>query len=97
MNRDCPEGFRLRRLFESKLKRWGWFDAFEKAAELMHVGPVQVQEFQAHARRVQSELLKARFAYSDHIARCIKCSRRLITSDAIPTIEERFENDNANP
>ena len=97
MNRDCSEGLRLRRLFETKLKQWGWFDAFEKAVELMHLGPAQVHEFQVQARKAQSELLNARFAYSDHIAHCVRCSRRLIASDAIPMIQERFENDGANP
>ena len=97
MNRDCAEGFRLRKRFEKELKKWGWFDAFTKAVELMHVGPAQVDDFQAHASKAQSELSNARFSYSDHISRCVKCSRRLITTDAIPIIEERFENDNPNP
>lgn len=97
MNRDCTDGFRLRRQFETKLKRWGWFDAFEKAVELMPVGPAQAHEFQSQARRAQSELLNARFSYSDHIAHCVKCSRRLITPDAIPTIQERFESENDVP
>jgi hypothetical protein len=97
MNRDCAEGLRLRRRFEQELKKWGWFDAFTKAVELMHVGPAQVHEFQVHASKAQSKLLNARFAYSDHIARCVKCSRRLITPDAIPAIQERLENDSASP
>ncbi len=97
MNRDCAEGFRLRRRFEEELKRWGWFDAFEKAVELMPVGPAKVGEFQIQASRAQSELLKARFSYSDHMAHCIKCSRRLVAADAISTIHERLENDFPNP
>ncbi len=97
MNRDCPEGLRLRKRFENELKRWGWFDAFEKAVELMPVGPDKVGQFQIQASKAQSELLKARFSYADHMAHCMKCSRRLVASDAISTIQERLENDLLGP
>lgn len=93
MNRDCAEGFRLRKRFEKQLKGWGWFDAFERAVEIMPLGPIKVHEFQTKVRDAESELYKARYEYSDHMAHCVICSRRLIPPDAIPTIQERLEND----
>jgi hypothetical protein len=91
MNRDCKEGLRIRLLFEHTLKEWGWFDAYEKALELMPVGFVQVHEFQLEARHALSELSKARHAYVEHMATCLICSRRLITSDALVTIREKLD------
>jgi hypothetical protein len=93
MNRDCAEGFRLRKRFEGELKKWGWFDAFEKAVEIMPVGLSKVHEFQMQVNSSYSALQNARHAYSEHMATCLKCSRRLVTPDAIPTIYERLEND----
>ena len=63
MNRDCTEGLRLRLHFEYTLKEWGWFDAYEKALELIPVGLPQVHEFQKEAHHAHSELIKARHAY----------------------------------
>jgi len=96
MNRDCSEGFRLRRRFEQELKQWGWFDAFEKAIELLPVELDKVHEFQTQVSRSQAGVAKARFEYVFHIAHCIRCSRRLVAPDAIPIIEERLKNDSAN-
>jgi hypothetical protein len=44
MNRDCKEGLRLCLHFEHTLKEWGWFDAYEKALELMAIGLPHVNE-----------------------------------------------------
>jgi hypothetical protein len=90
MNRDCKDGLRLRLHFEYTLKEWGWFDAYEKALELMPVGLPQVHEFQQEARHAHTELVKARHTYIEHMASCIVCSRRLITSDAVTAIRERL-------
>lgn len=90
MNRDCKEGLRLRLHFEYTLKEWGWFDAYERALELMPVGPPRVHEFQIEARHSYSELIKARHAYVDHMATCLACSRGLITSDALIAIREKL-------
>ena len=90
MNRDCKEGLRLRLHFEYTLKEWGWFDAYERALELMPVGPPRVHEFQVEANHAHSELIKARHAYVDHMARCLVCSERLVTSDAVVTIREKL-------
>jgi len=46
MNSDCPEGLRLRLHFEHTLKEWRWFNAYERALELLPVGIPQVHEFQ---------------------------------------------------
>ena len=91
MNRDCEEGLRLRLHFEHTLKEWGWFDAYERALELMPVGPPQVHEFQKEAQHALAELNKARHAYIKHMAQCLVCSRRLITSDAVVTIREKLK------
>ena len=91
MNRDCKDGLRLRLHFEHTLKEWGWFDAYERALELMPVGPPQVHEFQTEARHAHSELGKARHAYIEHMACCLVCSRRLIASDAVGTIREKLK------
>jgi hypothetical protein len=90
MNRDCKEGLRLRLHFEYTLKEWGWFDAYEKALELIPVGLPQIHEFQREAQHAHSELIKARNAYVEHMAECLVCSRRLITSDAVVTIREKL-------
>ena len=90
MNRDCETGLRLRLHFEHRLKEWGWFDAYERALELMPVDISQVHEFQVEARHAQAELHKARHAYVEHMTECLACSRRLITSDALVTIREKL-------
>jgi hypothetical protein len=90
MNRDCKDGLRLRLHFEHTLKEWGWFDAYERALELMPVGLSQVHEFRLETQQAHSELSKARHAYVDHMSTCLVCSRRLITSDAVVTIREKL-------
>jgi hypothetical protein len=92
MNSDCPSGLRLRLHFEHTLKEWGWFDAYERALELMPVGPSQVHEFQLEAKHALSELQKARHAYVAHMAECLVCSKRLITSDALVAIRDKLNN-----
>ena len=91
MNRDCIEGFRLRRRFENELKRWGWFDAFERAVETMPLGIPKIHEFQRHVRSAETSLYRARHAYAEHMANCLKCSRKLVTTDAIPTIYDKLK------
>ena len=90
MNRDCAEGLRLRKRFENELRRWGWFDAFEKAVEVMPLGLPKIHEFQMQVKNAESALFKSRYAYADHMAHCIKCSRRLIVPDAISEIQEKL-------
>ena len=90
MNRDCEEGLRLRKRFENELRRWGWFDAFEKAIETMPVGLPRIHQFQMQVRSAESTLYKARYAYADHMAHCVTCSRRLIVPDAISEIREKL-------
>jgi hypothetical protein len=90
MNRDCEKGLCLRLHFEHTLKEWGWFDAYERALELIPVGFSQVHEFQKEARHAQAELQKSRHAYVEHMAECVSCSRRLITPDAVVTIREKL-------
>ena len=90
MNRDCKEGLRLRLHFEYILKEWGWFDAYEQALELIPVGLPQVHEFQKEAQHAHSELIQARHPYVEHMARCLACSGRLITSDAVVAIREKL-------
>lgn len=91
MNRDCKEGLRLRLRFEHTLKEWGWFDAYERALGLMPVGSPRVHEFQIEANHAHSELIKARHAYVEHIARCLTCSQPLIIPDALATIREKLD------
>ena len=90
MNSDCKDGLRLRLHFEFTLKEWGWFDAYERALQLIPVGVSQVDDFQGEARHAHSQLIKARHAYVEHMASCLVCSRRLITSDALGTIREKL-------
>lgn len=91
MNRDCEEGFRLRRRFEKELREWGWFDAFEKAIEIMPVGLPKLYEFQVRVKAAASALFISRRDYADHMAHCIACSRRLVVPDAIALIQEKLE------
>jgi len=90
MNSDCPEGLRLRLQFEHALKEWGWFDAYERTLELLPAGYPQVHEFQVEARHAQVELTAARNFYVEHMARCLRCSRRLVAPDALLAVRERL-------
>jgi hypothetical protein len=94
MNSGCEEGLRLRRRFETELKEWGWFDAYEKAVEIMPVGLPKVHEFERQVKNAESALVKARYAYADHMAHCLVCSRRLVVSDAISIIHEKLKESN---
>ncbi len=96
MNRDCKEGLRLRLHFEHTLKEWGWFDAYEKAVELMPVGFPQIREFQQEANHAHSELITARHDYVVHMASCLVCSGRLVTADAVVTIREKLKQSRLN-
>ena len=91
MNTDCEEGLSLRKQFEFRLKEWGWFDAYERALEIMPVGSRKVHEFQHEARDAHSELVKSRHAYVLHMANCLVCSGKLIVSDAVSTIREKLK------
>ena len=91
MNHDCAGGLRLRLHFEHTLKEWGWFDAYERALELLPVGPSSVHEFQTEARNARSELNKSRHLYIEHMASCLICSRRLVTPDALIVIREKLK------
>jgi hypothetical protein len=90
MNTGCEEGLRLRRRFEKNLIEWGWFDAYERAVEIMPVGFPKVHEFQKQARHAESVFFKARHAYVEHMAHCLTCSGRLVMHDAISIIQERL-------
>lgn len=94
MNKNCEEGLRLRRRFELELKEWGWFDACEKAVEIMPIGLPKVFEFQREVKNAESALFKARHAFAEHMAHCIVCSRRLITADAISVIHDKLKESN---
>ena len=96
MNRDCEEGLRLRKRLEKALLHWGWFDAFARAAEIMPVGLPQSFEFQRQARVAETFLYKARFAYVDHMANCVVCSRRLVEPNAISIIQEKLKSASEN-
>lgn len=96
MNRDCKAGLKLRLHFEHALKEWGWFDAYERALELMPVGPAKVHEFQSEARHAHSELLKTRQAYVVHMSECVACSRGLVTTDALVLIREKLHSSHLN-
>jgi len=91
MNLDCEKGLELRLRFEHALKEWGWFDAYERALELMPVGPPQVHAFQVEAKHAQSELHRARHTYVEHMSQCLACSKRLIVPDAVHTIRQRLD------
>ena len=95
MNTDCEEGLRLRKQFEFRLKEWGWFDAYERALEIMPVGLPKVHEFQQEAREAHSELVKSRHAYVQHMAHCLVCSGKLIVPDAVPTIRAKLKSPHA--
>src|ERR1700675_4244843 len=91
MNTDCEEGLSLRKQFEFRLKEWGWFDAYERALEIMPVGSRKVHEFQQEAREANSELVKSLHAYVQHMANCLVCSGKLIVPDAGPTIRAKLK------
>lgn len=91
MNTGCPEGLQLRARFESALREWGWFDAYERAVEILPLGLQRVAEFQKQVNCAESELTRARYAYAEHMGRCLLCSRGLIVSDAISAIREKLK------
>ena len=90
MNRDCKEGDRLCLLFEEHLREWGWFDAYSRAIALTPVGLPIIREFHKQVERAQSALFAARFAYVEHMASCLICSRGLVAPDAIARIRAKL-------
>jgi hypothetical protein len=90
MNRDCEKGLQLRLRFEQALKEWGWFDAYERAVEIMTVSVTEIDAFQIEARHARSALNRCRHVFVEHMASCLVCSRRLIVSDAVVTIREKL-------
>jgi hypothetical protein len=91
MNTGCEEGLRLRKRYEKDLIKWGWFEAYEKAVELIPVGFPRVLEFQKQARSAESSLFKSRHAYAEHMAHCLVCSRRLVMPDAVSLIHQKLK------
>jgi hypothetical protein len=90
MNTGCEEGLRLLGLFEKDLREWGWFDAFERAVEIMPLGLPKIHEFQRQVKNAESALFKARYAYSEHMAHCLVCSKGLAVPDAILIIRDKL-------
>lgn len=91
MNTGCREGLELRARFESALREWGWFDAYERAVEVLPVGPQRVAEFQKQVHNAESELARARYAYAEHMGHCLVCSRALIVPEAISVVREKLK------
>jgi hypothetical protein len=91
MNQDCEEGFRLRERFEHDLREWGWFDSCEKALAMMPVALPRLSQFQNRLKIAESALFKSRYAYADHMAHCMICSRHLVGPDSIAMIEEKLK------
>ena len=90
MNTGCQEGLRLRRRFEEELRQWGLFDAYRRAVEILPVGLQKAAEFQAQVKIVESTLFKARYAYVEHMARCLVCSNSLVLPDAISIVRKKL-------
>ena len=93
MNRDCKEALQLRLHFEHTLKEWGWFDAYERALELIPVGPPRARS----TKKKQTTHIEARHAYVAHMAGCLVWSERLITTDALVTIREKLNTPKRQP
>lgn len=91
MNTGCQDGLQLRRRFESALREWGWFDACERAVEILPVGLQRVAEFQRQVKNVESELAKARYEYARHMGHCLVCSRGLVAPDAVSVVREKLK------
>ena len=91
MNRNCEQGLHLREYFEKDLREWGWFDACEKALAVMPVELPRLYQFQSRLKTAESALFKSRYAYADHMAHCIVCSRNLVGPDSIAMIEEKLK------
>jgi hypothetical protein len=90
MNSDCKEGFSLRGQFEFRLKEWGWFDAYERALEILPVGLPKIHEFKQEAEEAHAALLKSRYAYVQHMASCLVCSGKLVVPDAVAAIRAKL-------
>lgn len=72
------------------LREWGWFDAYERAVEILPVGLQRVAEFQRQVKAAESALAKARYAYAEHMGHCLVCSRGLVAPDAISIVREKL-------
>ena len=90
MNTDCEEGDRLCLIFENNLKEWGWFDAFSRATALIPVGLANTRKFENEVELARSALFTARYAYVEHVASCLICSRGLVAPDAIAKIRRKL-------
>lgn len=91
MNTGCEDGLHLRRRFEQNLREWGWFDAYERAVEIMPLGLPRVHEFQRQLRNAESVLFKARYAYAEHMAHCMVCSRNLVVPNAVSIVHDKLK------
>lgn len=77
--------------FEAASKEWGWFDAYEKAVDILPVGLQRVAEFQEQVKNFESELARARYAYAELMRHRVRCSRGLIMLDAISAVREKLK------
>lgn len=91
MNTGCQEGLELRRRFETALREWGWFDAYERAVEILPVGLQRVAEFQRQVKNAESEVARTRYEYAHHMGHCLVCSRGLVAPDAVSVIREKLK------
>lgn len=50
----------------------------------------RVAEFQKQVKNAESQLARARYAYAEHMGRCLVCSRGLVAPDAISIVREKL-------
>ena len=74
----CGEGIVLSWECRKALNSWGVAEINWRAAQLIPLGPAKLEELADSARKAESEHIKARHAYIEHIANCLACSERIV-------------------
>jgi hypothetical protein len=82
VKKHCEDGFDLCKQFENSLKEWGFADVNSHAVQIMPLDPEQLKARARKAKEAESTLCKARYAYINHLAHCLICSGKLVSSDS---------------
>ena len=74
----CEEGSALSWECKRALNRWGVAEINWRVSQLIPLGPPKVKELAQSAKKAESEHIKVRHAYVEHIANCLACSKKIV-------------------
>ena len=74
----CKEASALSWEFRKALNNLGVAEINWRVSKLIHLGPAKLNELSQSAKKAESEHVKARHAYADHIANCSACTEKIV-------------------